>query len=363
MVPIFEVGLAGIAPLAAPPDTEKAKRRRRLGRVWLAAMGIVAVAILSISFQSKTSNAEARPSVAVLGFKNLSRQPESFWLSTAISELVTSELAASGELRMVSGERIARMRQELSLDEVEQYSGDTLAQIRNNLGTDFVIQGSYLTLNQELQLTLQLQSTRQEEALATIPRRGREEDLFDLVSGAGNELRQKLGVGDIEAAESKAVRATLSSSPEATRLYSEGLVKLRSNDRLSARDLLLQAIRADPDYALAHAALSSAWSALGYERNAQRSAGKALELAKAQGLPREDVLAIEGRYYEMAADWPKAIEAYGLLSGFFPDSVDYGLLLVSVQTAAALGREALETVARLRQLPPPLGDDPRIDLG
>ncbi len=360
-VPIFEVGLEGSAPLLAPPDPQKARRRRRLGRI--AAMALLAAAaVLVLVFQSGRLGAEVRPSVAVLGFKNLSQQPESAWLSTALSEMVSTELAAGGEVRMVSGSRIARMRQELSLREVEPFSGDTLAQIRNNLGTDYVILGSYLTYNRELQLTLSLQSTRRKETLATIPRRGKEEELFDLVSGVGKELRRHLGVGDLQAAESEAARATLSSSPEATRLYSEGLARLRSYDALGARDLLSQAVLADPDYALAHVALSSAWSMLGYERNAEEVARRALELARAQGLPREEVLAIEGRTYEMAADWPKAIETYGLLSGFFPDNVDYGLLLVAVQTNAARGREALETVARLRQLPPPQGDDPRIDL-
>ena len=38
------------------------------------------------------------PSVAVLGFKNVSGRPEAAWLSTALSEMLTTELASDHKL-------------------------------------------------------------------------------------------------------------------------------------------------------------------------------------------------------------------------------------------------------------------------
>ncbi len=50
----------------------------------------------------------ARRSIAVLGFRNLSGRPEEGWLSTALAEMLSSELEAGEKLRLVSGEDIRR---------------------------------------------------------------------------------------------------------------------------------------------------------------------------------------------------------------------------------------------------------------
>src|ERR1035437_4486436 len=57
----------------------------------------------SAASSSGTSPA-ARPSVAVLGFRNLSGRSEEGWLSTALTEMLSTELAAGEKLRLVSGE-------------------------------------------------------------------------------------------------------------------------------------------------------------------------------------------------------------------------------------------------------------------
>jgi len=51
--------------------------------------------------------------------------------------------------------------------------------------------------------------------------------------------------------------------PVATRLYAEGLARLRAFDPLAARDLLQKSVDADPSYTLAHSAMAEAWSKLG----------------------------------------------------------------------------------------------------
>ena len=56
-----------------------------------------------------------RPSVAVLGFQNLSNQPSAEWLSTALTEMLSTELAAGGRLRTVPGELVSRVKLEMAL--------------------------------------------------------------------------------------------------------------------------------------------------------------------------------------------------------------------------------------------------------
>jgi serine/threonine protein kinase len=90
-----------------------------------------------------------RRSVAVLGFKNLSGRPDKAWLSTALSEMITTDLAAGEKLRMIPGENVTRLKVDLSLADTETYAKDTLKRIRNHSGADLVILGSYFDLGQE----------------------------------------------------------------------------------------------------------------------------------------------------------------------------------------------------------------------
>jgi hypothetical protein len=74
----------------------------------------------------------ARRSVAVLGFKNLSQRADAAWLSTAFSEMLTSELGAGEKLRMIPGEQVVRMKIDLALADAEGFAKDTLTRIRKN---------------------------------------------------------------------------------------------------------------------------------------------------------------------------------------------------------------------------------------
>jgi DNA-binding winged helix-turn-helix (wHTH) protein/TolB-like protein len=139
-----------------------------------------------------------RRSVAVLEFKNLSGDAQEAWLSTALSDWLTTELTAGEQVRGIPAESIARMKVELSLPDVESLSRDSLMRIRKNLGTDFIVAGSYAALGAksegQIRLDLHLQDTQRGETVATISESGTEAHLLDLVSRAGEHLREKLGI-------------------------------------------------------------------------------------------------------------------------------------------------------------------------
>ena len=80
-----------------------------------------------------------------------------------------------------------------------------------------------------------------------ISRDGTEAGLPELATQSGAGLRQKLGIADVPSSEAPQVAASVPCSPEATRLYAEGLSKMRVYDALAARDLFEQAIKADPE--------------------------------------------------------------------------------------------------------------------
>jgi serine/threonine protein kinase/tetratricopeptide (TPR) repeat protein len=302
-----------------------------------------------------------RRSIAVLGFKNLSGNPEKSWLSTALSEMLTTELSQGDQLRTIPGESVAQMKASLSLPDAESFSQQTLNRIRQNLGSDDVIMGSYLPLGNGLvRLDVRLQDTAAGETLASVSEKGSESEIDELIDKAGAQLREKLGISSLSNAQSAAVRASLPANPEAARLYSEGLQKLRVFDALAARDLLEKAVALDPAHAPTHSALAQAWSTLGYDDKAKEQAKLALDLAANSS--REERLLMEGRSHELLGEEPQAVENFRALWQFFPDRGDYGLLLIRAQVNAGRGADAAVTLASLRALSLADADAARVDL-
>ena len=305
----------------------------------------------------------ARRSVAVLGFRNLPGRPEDNWLSPAFSEMLNTELAAGGGLRMISGEDIARAKRELPLSDEDSLARGTLERLRTNPGADVVVLGSYTLLpsngRNRIRLDIRLQDTIRGEMIAEQAITGNENELFELAIRAGASLRQSLGASSISAEATNAARAALPSNQDAARLYAQGRAKLWAYDFLGARELLAKAVAADPNYPLAHSALSEALWHLGFEIKSRVEGQRASELDNY--LPQEQRLLIEGQYRRTLHESPRVVEAYQSLFHLFPDSLDYGLLLASAQMAIKPS-DSLQTLAVLRRLPPPSNEDARIDM-
>jgi tetratricopeptide (TPR) repeat protein/TolB-like protein len=327
---------------------------------WLARRPVAPVA------PSRVAGAVAvvRRSVAVLGLRNLSGRSESAWLAVALAEMLASEMGAGEALRTIPGESVARLRAELPLADFDSLARDTLARVRERLGSDLLVLGSYTALGDkaggQIRLDVRLQDTTAGEVVASVSETGTEAALFDLVSRTGVRLREKLNIGVPTPAQRDSVRASLPQDPAAARLYAEGLARLRLFDASGARVLLEQARAKDPRHALTRAALAQAWTLLGYDRRAEDESKQAMDLSSS--LSREDRLSIEGQYQEAAHQWDKAIEMFRALFTYFPDNLEYGLRLASVQESGGKGKEALDTLAALRKLPAPAGTDPRIDV-
>jgi DNA-binding winged helix-turn-helix (wHTH) protein/Tfp pilus assembly protein PilF/TolB-like protein len=304
-----------------------------------------------------------RKSVALMGFRNLRGRAEDTWLSAAFAEMLSTELAAGGELRLVSGEDVSRAKSELPLTDEDTLAKSTLLRLRTDPGADLVVLGSYTPLSghgaERIRLDLRVQDTSTGETEAEDSVTGDENDLFQIVSEAGARLRSALRVSSLTPQGAAAVRVSLPTNGAALRWYAAGRARLWEFDFAGARDLLLKAVAAEPDYSPAHAALSESWEHLGYGAKALTEAQKAVDLS--QQLPEEERFVIQGQYLEVSHQWPRAVETYAVLFRRFPDSLEYGLRLASAQRRVN-SSDALKTLTVLRNLPPPIGNDPRIDM-
>ena len=304
----------------------------------------------------------ARRSVAVLGFRNLPGRPDDSWLSPAFAEMLTTELASDGVLRMVPGEDVARVKRELPIPDEDSLAKTTLERLRINPGADVVILGSYTALpgngDKRIRLDVRVQDTVRGETIAEKSFTGSEGNLFELATQAGQALRQSLGISPASNEASLQARAALPSSQEAVRFYTEGQEHLWAFDYGHARDLLTKAVASDPGYPLAHAALADAWNHLGYASKARAEIERARALSGHLG--PEDRLLIDGQYYSTIQDRARAIDAYRQLFTQFPDNLDYGLRLADEQRWVN-PTDALHTLDTLRHSALPSSDDPRID--
>ena len=137
------------------------------GRYWIiAALVLLMVGIAIYEFRSNPrtvgrkvhdcrdsiSRVRPRRAVAVLGFRNLTGRPEDNWLSTAFTEMLNTELAAGGGLRIVPGEDVARAKRELPLADEDSLAKATLERLRTNPGANVVVLGAYTLLPGAVQI-------------------------------------------------------------------------------------------------------------------------------------------------------------------------------------------------------------------
>ena len=360
-------------PLPSPAATRRYNWTRYL------AAGAVAVAMIAgygaYRLLRKTTTTEsgtgtsviaARPVAAVLGFKNLSSRPQNAWISTAMSEMLNTELAASDKVRTVGGDEVARVRTELSLSEDDTLAGNKLTLIQENFAANYLILGSFLVsgkANDQIRFDVRLEDGRG-ETIASFSVDGTTDKLPAIGSQIASHLREKLGLVKLNDSQAAGVAVMVPANAEAARLYSEALTNLRAFDAQAAVESLQKAAAAEPDQPSIHLALASAWALLGYDTRAKEAAQKAFDLVKdRQGLSQQYRFFVEGRYDEASHQWSKAIDVYSSLHRFYPDSLEYGLRLGSAQTLSAHGEDALVTYASLRKLPKPWSLDPRIALG
>lgn len=377
-VPAPEPPAAGVSPIPAeraavpPPEAVLAPPAgsiRRSLALWgvlgvLLVVGTVLFSLLLWSTEpSRSASAglsSVRPAIAVLDFKALSPGNDTRWLQTAFAEMLTTELAAGGSMRVVRGEAVAQALRSLDIQDPHSLGRAELQRLHDILGANLVVVGSYTPIGGKIRVNLRVLQAPEGDTVAALSEVGAPADLFSMVSSTGERLRESLGIAALSQRQIEETRALLPSSTRASRLYVEGLKRLRDFDPPGSLQYLQRAVQADPGSAVIRSTLSQAWYSLGYDSQSVEEARKALELARS--LPREDRLAIEGRLYKAQKSWEKASQTYRTLSAFFPDDIEYGLDLAECLMMGGRGAEASAALAALRKLPLPVGDDPRIDL-
>ena len=287
-------------PVSAPETREQEQEEPRKKIPWkLAAAILFLCAAIAGGYYWRQHHPPAvvksltRQSVAVLGFKNETANTKDDWISSILTTQLPIELAAGEKIRIISDEDVNRAKQDLSLTNSGSLARDTLTRINRRLNSDLIVVGSYTNLDGVIRLNLYVQDTQAGETRVSFSANGRADEIEQLITRTGIDLRQKLNIDQADAATAELMRASMPSNVQAAQNYAEGVAKLRMSDALGARDKLQRAIASDPNYAMAHSALAGVWDQLGYDSKKQEEAKKAFDLSG--NLLREQKLLIEAR--------------------------------------------------------------------
>jgi tetratricopeptide (TPR) repeat protein len=361
------VSAAGVvAAWTAPPPEAPPPRRAGWFLVAVAALGALLGVAGVTAWAVRGRGVQVAPLrhrvVALLGFRNLTGKPENAWLSTALSEMLSTELSGAPSLSVVPGEDVARMKRDLGLGEVDTLSRDTLAKVGRHLGTDLVVVGSYLILPQRegrprIRVDVKLQDAAGGEPLLAVDEAGTDDELIALVERAGNRLRKRLEVRRDHPAPGG--QDTLPHNARAAQLYTEGLDRLRALDPLQACELLQKAAELEGDHPLIHRELSNAWRDLGYDEMARNEARRAFELAGR--LPHREQLLVEARHRLLQRDWEAGLRLSREALALEPDSVDLALRLAQAERSAHRLQDSLKTLDGLKGITAG-SRDPQVDI-
>jgi|GEM_PF-2172588 len=368
--------IAPVSPLTAAPSAAAEPQGKRPRWIAAAVAAALLVAALTIALTRREMSvattgdrngappaaAATGPRAVVLGVANLSGDPEADWLGEAFSHLLTTELAATTDLRLVPAPVAGQVGNELALREVQPPTAAVLARLHDGMAVNYLVSGHYVLVGEDdtrdVRLSVNVTDTASGEIVAAATESGPTGELPQVVTLATMRLREALGLPNpvLEAGHG-GPRRTEQNLPE--ELY-RGLLLLERFEATAATSELERAVELAPDAPWPHLALAEAWSLQGYDRRAGDELEKAL--ARSEGLEREDRLWFEARAHALARRWDDAIQRLRALWLLEPDNLEYGLQLASTLLEAGRDEKADAVVADVRKRAPAGFQDPRLEL-
>jgi tetratricopeptide (TPR) repeat protein len=346
-------------------DRKDRNPKRRLQSILYIAGGLVLIVLGTMGGYEwrKAALAFREPVIAVIGFKNLSGDPQQDWLGTEISESLTTDLAGSKGIRTVPTDDVATVKKESSIELSQSLESEDLSAVREALGASYLLFGRYAVAGSPptLEVNLVLEDSRG-RSTGEFHESGPAGDYQKIVADLSSKISERLGLESLSATQVSRLQNVYPRVPESSHLYFQAVDKLRSLDAASALVFLKKARDLEPDNISIHWGLSEAWAQLRHDPDSAQEAQLALSLAKANALPQEYVVLAQARAAESDHQWDAAMDHYKSLFALFPQTLGYGLNLASVEIRGSKPAEALQTLDQLSKLPPPAGLDPRIEM-
>jgi TolB-like protein/Tfp pilus assembly protein PilF len=360
----FEMTPEGIrrAEEVAPRESKAPKD----GRKWTAIIVVaaaLAAALFAFQFARTRKPATAElpkqtapaasmdKSVAVLPFENLSSDKENAFFAQGIQDEIITTLSKISGLRVISRTSTAHY----------QSAPQNLPEIARQLRVSNVLEGSVQKAGDRVHINVQL---IQADTDAHLWAQSYDRQLTDIF-GVEGEVAKSIA-DSLQATLSPQEKARVETKP--TTNADAYVLYLRARDYQTRPDNLLQdfrsaiylydqAIKLDPNFALAHARLSATASVIYHfyeptETWKQKAHAEALESLRLQPNLGEGHLALGLYHYYIEGDYDGALRELALATEALPHDGDVGLYIAAVQRRAGHLTEALAAYQRAEQIDP-----------
>jgi TolB-like protein/DNA-binding winged helix-turn-helix (wHTH) protein/Tfp pilus assembly protein PilF len=286
----------------------------------------------------------AKPSIAVLPFRNLSTSAQTAYFAEGIQDEILTRLAKIGSLKVISR------------TSTEPYAGriQNLRQIARELGVENVLEGDVQRDGNRVRINVQLIRASGDSHLWAEDYDRTLTDIFSVESEVARTIAATLAA-HLTGSELRLVNAKPTSNPKAHDSYLRGVVwlgkPLQPGSTSRAAAAFEDAVRLDPRFAPAWALLSRVYASMAMDGIAGRHEQARAALARARALdpqsPDTQVAAAFFKYYG-EQDFRGAIRDFQALRRKWPNNVDVlralGLLsrrIGQAPNAVSYFREAL----------------------
>jgi len=253
-----------------------------------------------------------RARLVVLPFVNLSGNPAQEYLSDAMTDEMITALASLAPEKLAVIARTTAMHYKGSHKDV--------ARIGRELGVDYVVEGTLRHSEEQVAINVQLIKTSDQAHLFARRYEAELRDIFHMQSSVAQDIATHIDApGVADEVQGRLTRAHSKKVPTenlaAYNEYIQGkylLERLTSEAMTGAKQHLEEAIRRDPEFALAHMALADFYTWLGYSGYMRPKDAYAIGLTHAQRAVKIDETLAEAHavlaeyHKQLDYNWPAA---------------------------------------------------------
>ena len=266
----------------------------------------------------------ARPTLAVLYFKNNSGDPALDYWKENLPILLTTGLSQSRYLRVLDDPVVYGILKKLGLSNSEKYTPEDLKNIAAEGGATHLLSGNYLIAGGKFIVNLSLIDAKTGAVLNPIQEEAPNNDaILSSVDSLVKKVKVALNIPQqaVEDATYKMVGDVYTRNPKALEYYFEGARLRNSLDYYKSVEALEKAVELDPDFAMAYRMLGIIYGNFQDFFKQYQYLHKAYELR--DRLPEKDRLLVEGEWFMFREETrPKAYDVYKKVVERYPDDLE-----------------------------------------
>jgi len=239
----------------------------------------------------------------------------------ALADLLITDLSQSKYIRVLSGEQMTKILNQLGQSEAKILSSDVLKEVSERGGVENILVGNFNRAEGTFRINLTLQDGKTGELIGSESVEGvGERDFFPMVDELTKRIKVNFQLSEEQIADDidENIEKITTSFPEAYKYFVEANLRHRSGDYAAAIALSKKALELDPEFAMVYRGMSISYFNLGQVHEQKKAIQKAIELSYRVS-ERERYL-IQGVFYSWSeTTYDKAIEIYNELLDVYPE--------------------------------------------